>query len=473
MLKKISLILICSLISATGAIFLYDQIAPRQIIINEVNPASKVNVDEILFSGRHKNQFTSAAPTNFIDAADAGRPAVVGIRAMGETNLSSFRNSDFNSSSGSGVIISPDGYIATNNHVVENSKNIEITLNDNREFKAKLIGTDPASDLALLKIEEQNLPYLVFGNSDSLEIGEWVLAIGNPFRLQSTVTAGIVSAKARNINILENTGIESFIQTDAAVNPGNSGGALVNTNGELIGINTAIMTFSGRYEGFSFAIPSNLVQKIIYDIKEYGAVQRGWLGITIINVDSDRAKELDLNFVGGVYIDRVENKGAASEAGLKKGDVITSVNGVETMSTPAFMEQVAQFRPGDEIELNYFRNGRSVNANVVLRNQLNPTDFVAVRKDQILLDLGIELRDLDSDEKKRLNTDGVYVVSIYRGSKIEQTNMDPGYIITKINNQKIDSVDEVVSQLEKLRGRVYLDGFYENYPGEFPYTFYN
>lgn len=472
-MKKVSLILFCSILSAFAAVFMYDQIAPREIIINEAAPSSFANMDDILFSGRAKQQFTSSAPTNFIDAAQEGRPAVVYIRAIGENSLSSFRNSDFSSSSGSGVIISPDGYIATNNHVVENSKNIKVTLNDNREFKAKLIGSDPTSDLALLKIEEEALPYLVFGNSDSLEIGEWVLAIGNPFRLQSTVTAGIVSAKGRNINILENTGIESFIQTDAAVNPGNSGGALVNTGGELIGINTAIMTYSGRYEGFSFAIPSNLVQKIIYDIKEYGAVQRGWLGITINNVDSDRAIDLGLDVVGGVYIERVENKSAANAAGLVKGDVITSVNGVNTMSTPSFMEQVAQFRPGDEIELSYIRSGKPENATVTLRNQLNTTDFVAVRKDQILLDLGFELRDLDSVEEKRLNSDGVYVVSIYRGSKIESTNMDPGYIITKLNNENIKSVDDLISQLKSNSGKIYLDGFYENYPGEFPYTFYN
>jgi S1-C subfamily serine protease len=322
-----------------------------------------------------------------------------------------------------------------------------------------------------LKIETDDLPYLTFGDSDSLLIGEWVVAIGNPFRLQSTVTAGIVSAKARNINILEQQGIESFIQTDAAVNPGNSGGALVNTAGDLVGINTAIMTYSGRYEGFSFAIPSNLAKKVVYDIIEFGAVQRGWLGVTIINVDNAKADELGLKVVGGVYLDRVNNGEAASQAGLKKGDVIVGVNDIPTLSTPEFMEQVGRFRPGDNITLSFFRNGDEQKAQVTLRNQINSTDFVAIRKDKILTDLGFELRNLDKTEKARLDSEGVYVVSVSRGSKIERTNMDPGYIITKVNEKPIKSVEEVIKALEGHKGTVVLEGFYENYPGEFPYAF--
>ncbi|MCL4107831.1 UNVERIFIED_CONTAM: hypothetical protein GTU68_027216 [Idotea baltica] len=374
-------------------------------------------------------------------------------------------------STGSGVIISDDGYIVTNNHVVENANSIEVMLNDNREYKAKLIGADPTTDLAIIKLETSNLPYLTFGDSDSLLIGEWVVAIGNPFRLQSTVTAGIVSAKARNINILEQQGIESFIQTDAAVNPGNSGGALVNTAGDLVGINTAIMTYSGRYEGFSFAIPSNLAKKVVYDIIEFGAVQRGWLGVSILNVDNDKANELGLKTVGGVYLDLVNKDEAAFRAGLKKGDVIVGVNEIPTLTTPEFMEQVGRFRPGDNIRLSYYRDGIKNVAEVTLRNQINSTDFVAIRKDKILTDLGFELRNLDNTEKKRLDAEGIYVVSVSRGSKIERTNMDPGYIITKINEKPVRNVEDLIKELEKHTGFVVLEGFYENYPGEFPYAF--
>jgi Do/DeqQ family serine protease len=355
--------------------------------------------------------------------------------------------------------------------VVQDAEKIEVMLNDNREFDAKLIGTDPNTDLALLRIEDHGLPFLSFGDSDSLDIGEWVLAIGNPFRLQSTVTAGIVSAKGRNINILEQQGIESFIQTDAAVNPGNSGGALVNTRGELVGINTAIMTYTGRYEGFSFAIPANLAQKIIYDIKEYGAVQRGWLGVTITNIDSKRANDLGLDQVGGVYLERLNRGEAAFDAGLKSGDVIISVNGVKTLTTPQFMEQIGRYRPGDLVEMEYIRKKEKFLAKVTLRNQINSTDLVAVRKDKILRTLGFELRDLDQDEKDRLETKGIYVVSVYRGSKIERTNMDPGYIITKVNEKPISSVQDLVDFLNDYDGMVVLEGFYENYPGEFPYAF--
>jgi S1-C subfamily serine protease len=231
------------------------------------------------------------------------------------------------------------------------------------------------------------------------------------------------------------------------------------------------MTYSGRYEGFSFAIPSNLAQKIIYDLKEFGAVQRGWLGITINNVDDQKAKDLNLHFVGGVFIERVDFNGAAKEAGLRNGDVIIAVNGVETETTPEFMEQVARHRPGDKINIRYFRGGKGLDTDVVLRNQLNTTEFVAIRKDKVLLDLGFELRNLDENEKKRLNTDGIYVVSIYRGSTIEDTNMDPGYVITRVNKKKVENVDDIINVLKKAKGEILLEGFYENYPGEFPYKF--
>lgn len=467
-MKKYIFLSISSFLSALLALFLFIEFGPeKEILIKEVIPHS-------LNKPAHQVSYaikSSAVPTDFIAAANSGTPAVVYIRSIQKASKNIILGEQLNGATGSGVIISEDGYIATNNHVVKDAEEIEVMLNDNREFKAKLIGTDPNTDLALIRIEEHNLPFLQFGDSDSLSVGEWVLAIGNPFRLQSTVTAGIVSAKGRNINILEQQGIESFIQTDAAVNPGNSGGALVNTAGELIGINTAIMTYTGRYEGFSFAIPSNLAQKVIYDIKQFGAVQRGWLGITITNIDSKRANDLGLKTVGGVYVERLNKGEAAYDAGLKSGDVIISVNGVNTLTTPQFMEQIGRYRPGDAVILEYIRKKEKKEAEVTLRNQINSTDLVAVRKDKVLTNLGFELRDLDKDERDKFKTKGVYVVSVYRGSKIDRTNMGPGYIITKANDKAIGSVQELVDMLENHKGMVVLEGFYENYAGEFPYAF--
>ncbi len=469
--KNIPILFLCFL-SALTAVYINNKFLTPSKTIIEYKPTPILASQNIgLHETLTKRNFISSSPTNFIQAADKGRPAVVFIRALQKSNKAKIMSDKPGGSSGSGVIISSDGYIVTNNHVIADASSIEVMLNDNREFKATLVGTDPTTDIAILKIENEGLPFLEFGNSDSLRVGEWVVAIGNPFRLQSTVTAGIVSAKARNINILEQQGIESFIQTDAAVNPGNSGGALVNTMGNLVGINTAIMTYSGRYEGFSFAIPSNLAQKVVFDIIEFGAVQRGWLGVTILNVDDNKAKELGLETVGGVFLERVNSGEAAGQAGLKKGDVVVSVDNIATLSTPEFMEQVGRYRPGDKLKLNYYRDGKLKTAEVTLRNQINSTDYVAVRKDKILTDLGFELRDLDKNEKRRLETDGIYVVSVSRGSKIERTNMDPGYIITKINEKPIGNVQEFIKELENHKGMVVLEGFYENYPGEFPYAF--
>lgn len=277
---------------------------------------------------------------------------------------------------GSGVIISADGYIVTNNHVVENAQDITVTLNDKREFPATIVGTDPQTDLALIKIECDGLPTLTFGNSDQVRIGEWVLAVGNPFNLTSTVTAGIVSAKARNLDILgENTSIESFIQTDAAVNQGNSGGALVNASGELIGINSAIASHTGYYTGYSFAIPSNIARKVVEDLKEYGMVQRAVLAVTIQEVDNNVAQELNLSQVKGVCITSVADDGAAYRAGLQQYDVITSINGAEVNSVSELREVMAQYSPGDRVEVAYLRNGSSHKTLLTLLNSEGTTQL--------------------------------------------------------------------------------------------------
>ncbi len=469
-MKNLVLVGVVSVVSALLSVSVYKYFEePQGIIVREQVPVRYTNFTSDQNSMSSQRSFLSSSPTNFTTAAQVVTPAVVNIKATSSADLD-WWSSEYGGSSGSGVIISPDGYIITNNHVVEEGNSLEVTLNDKGNFVATLIGTDPMTDLALLKIEAQKLPYLVFGNSDSILVGEWVLAVGNPFNLESTVTAGIVSAKGRSIDILEGEyKIESFIQTDAAVNPGNSGGALVNTNGELVGINTAIITRSGRYEGYSFAIPANLARKIIYDIKEFGTVQRGMLGIGIDPVDDKLAKDLGLESVEGVYISRITPKSGAFDAGLMRGDVIISIDGTKTRTIPELQEKVARFRPGNSVSVEYIRKGKKFKTNVVLKNKSNTTSIVG--NESMLKDLGFELRDLTGTEKQNLKVSGAYVMSIVRGSKIERTNMDPGFIITKINDNEITSVEDVIEILENASGKIMLEGIYESYPGEYYYAF--
>jgi Do/DeqQ family serine protease len=475
-MKNILLVVIASLLSAFIAVTAYRQVVPiQQVIIREATPATFASDKNSTAITNPKRHFLSSTPADFIASANAATPAVVFIESSISSNNFWGRES-YGSSTGSGVIISNDGYIATNNHVIEDGKQITVTLNDNREFKAKVLGTDPTTDLALLKIEAKNLEHVEFGNSDSVSVGEWVLAVGNPFRLQSTVTAGIVSAKARNINILQDqAGIESFIQTDAAVNPGNSGGALVNTNGELIGINTAIITYSGQYEGFSFAIPSNLARKVLTDLREFGKVRRGWLGVEITPITDGLAKELGLKKVAGILLQKVIVNGAAEESGLKPNDVLISVDGIETNSTPQFMELVGQFRPGDEIEIGYYRKGKLQSTKVILGERQNTilasSSDDAIENAEIMEDLGFAVRDLTEEEKTKLKSDGVMVERIFRGSKIARTNMEENYIITEINGKEINDKNQLVSELNRQSGMIVLKGFYEKFPGEYPYAF--
>ena len=303
--------------------------------------------------------YATPAPTNFVETARLAKDAVVNISVRSGSAFSA-------AASGSGIIISSDGYIITNNHVIANGEDIEVILTDKHSYPARFIGNDPTTDLALLKIEAFGLPTIRYGDSDKVQVGEWVLAIGNPFNLSSTVTAGIVSAKGRDINILNSLyAIESFIQTDAVVNPGNSGGALVNIQGELIGVNSAIMSESGAYEGYSFAIPSNLVRKVIDDLKIYGEVQRAILGITILNVNDEIAKDFGLPSVEGVFIRNVMENSSAHKAGLRINDVIVGINGRKTSSVPELQEQVALFRPGDVVSLEVLRNGKKLRVNNV------------------------------------------------------------------------------------------------------------
>ncbi|GDX53413.1 serine protease [Bacteroidota bacterium] len=378
-------------------------------------------------------------------------------------------------SSGSGVIISDDGYIVTNNHVVEDGDKFTVILADKNEYDAKVVGTDPSTDLAVIKIESKNLPFIIFGNSDSVRVGQWVLAVGNPFNLESTVTAGIVSAKGRNINLLkdkDNKGvIESYIQTDAAVNPGNSGGALVNPQGELVGINSAIATPTGTFAGYSFAVPANLVRKVVNDIMKFGTVQRGYLGVGIADITGDFAKEKGIENLTGVYVDTIYPGSASEEAGLKVGDIITKVNGTVVNTVPSLQEQVANYHPGDKITISYLRNGSENIANIVLKNREGNLQMDSQTSASYSL-LGAQFADISAREKKDLGiAGGAKITKIEDGKLSRFTDIREGFIITKVDNKQITSVADLKALLENKKGGVMIEGTYADAPGQYFYAF--
>lgn len=360
--------------------------------------------------------------------------------------------------SGSGVILSADGYIVTNNHVIEKADEIKVVLNDMRSFTAELIGRDPSTDIALIKIDAKDLPTLSYGNSDNLQIGEWVLAVGNPFNLTSTVTAGIVSAKGRNLNLLhQNYSIESFIQTDAAVNPGNSGGALVNTNGELVGINTAIASMTGSYSGYSFAVPVSIVKKIVSDLMEFGTVQRALLGVSIKDVDSKLASELKIDTIQGVYVSEVNEGSAADDAGIKEKDIILDINKIKVNKVSELQEQISKHRPGDKISVLIKRGKDIKELAVVLKNNMGTTSFV--NKETVSV-LGAVFSELSKQEKEELGVNnGVKITELMPG-KLMKTGVQKGFIITEINRKQIKSAEEVQEIINKTHGGVYIKGIY-------------
>ncbi len=376
--------------------------------------------------------------------------------------------------SGSGVIINQNGYIVTNNHVIDNADELEVTLHDNRTYPATVIGTDPSTDIAVIQIKEKELPYLSFNNSDNLEIGEWVLAVGNPFNLNSTVTAGIVSAKGRNINILKDqSAIESFIQTDAAINPGNSGGALVNLDGDLIGINTAIASPTGSYSGYGFAVPSNIVQKTVDDLVEYGIVQRGFLGVMIRSVDGNLASQEDINVNEGVYISDFAENSAAEKAGIKKGDVIFEVEGRTVRSAPELQEAIGRKRPGDEVLVKVNRGGEIKEIEITLFNRSGNEELTSKEnKNEVLMLLGADFEDLDSKEAKKYGVDGGIKVSNIRSGKLKSyTKIRDGFIITDINHQKVKNKKQASEILKNANGGTLIEGFYPDKPGKEYYAF--
>jgi Do/DeqQ family serine protease len=365
---------------------------------------------------------------------------------------------------GSGVILSADGYIVTNNHVIERAQKIKVILNNKEEYEARLIGADASTDLALLNIEAKNLPYLTYGSSDDLKLGEWVLAVGNPFNLTSTVTAGIISAKARNLRINEDQySIESFIQTDAAVNPGNSGGALVNQQGNLVGINTAIASRTGSYAGYSFAVPVSIVEKVVKDLKEFGQVQRALLGVSIADINAALAEEKGLGKVEGVYVAAVVENGAAKEAGIKEGDVILNVAGEPVNSSAELQEKVSRFRPGDDIKIVVKRKDDRKQFTVTLRNKHGDTQIV---RDNATF-LGARFESITKNNKTGLNIEyGLQITHLEKG-KLKDAGLSEGFIITHVNKKPIYEVSDFRREIENATGGILVEGIYPN--GELAY----
>ncbi len=455
------------------ATYLSQSISERQAPWKYVNYTSGNNTGLTDIPNSEGLAHTPAILTDFTKAAEMTVHAVVHVKT---TQTNQYTNNLFGNpfdfwgrqspapkqeGSGSGVIISADGYIVTNDHVVSNAEDINVTLNDNRSFPARVIGTDPSTDLALLKIDEKNLPYVNYGNSDNLNVGEWVLAVGNPFNLTSTVTAGIVSAKARNIGILpDQYKIESFIQTDAAVNPGNSGGALVNTSGELIGINSAIASNTGSYTGYSFAIPANLVRKVMNDLEEFGSVQRGFIGVSIRDIDSKLAEEKGIKDLKGIYVAGLTPGGAAADAGLKEGDIITKIGETPINSTPQLQEQIGRFRPGDKVNVLVLRDGSERNFTMVLRNKEGDTRLL--KADQVLNLLGGTFENVNSTDRKKLALEGGVKISKLNDGKLRSSGIREGFIITSVDKKPIRSTEDLENALKTKQGGVLIEGVYPN-----------
>ena len=365
---------------------------------------------------------------------------------------------------GSGVIISADGYIVTNNHVISGAEKLEVTLNDNRQFNATVVGTDEKTDVALIKINAKDLHAITFGNSDAVKPGQWCVAVGNPFGFNSTVTAGIISAKARGMNTSDNNGIKAFIQHDAAVNPGNSGGALVNTAGELIGINTMIYSQTGNYSGCSFAVPSNTVKKVITDIKQYGTVQRAVLGIQYTELTAEKAKEEKITATNeGIYVAKVTDRGAAKEAGLQEGDVIVKLNGSRVKDSGEMQEEMNKLRPGDKAEVEYYRDNKLRHTTVTFKNDQGNTKMT---KQSDVMSLGCAFTELSKEDKEDLAiSKGLKVVGIKAG-KFKNAGIRDGFIITDINNMPVDSRDDVENIYNQIMRSsdsdkvMFITGFY-------------
>lgn len=494
--KQILTVMLLSASTAVVSMWGYQKITTSDTYVypqHDVTSQGKTPANYAGFDGLNN---TANSPVDFSQAASAAIPATVHIKTKSTRTASNNlpRRSPFGDlfgmdwddmfgdrmrsipqmASGSGAIISDDGYIVTNNHVVTGADDITVTLSNKRSFAARLVAADPSSDLALLKIEAKGLPFILYGNSDEVKVGQWVIAVGYPLTLEATVTAGIISAKGRTLDInrrQSSTPIESFIQTDAAVNPGNSGGPLISTDGKLIGINSAIASPTGTYAGYSFTIPVNIVKKIVNDLMKHGTVQRAYLGINYPadNMSDEAKKQNGIKDEEGVYITDVPNTGAAYAAGLRKGDVITKINDVTVYSGADMVGQIATYRPGDKVNISYKRDGKEYTIPIVLRNSSGNTDIV---KTTILDKLGADLQTLDKDDAQELGVKGGVIVRSFNDrSPFTKTRMEQGFVILKVNGKDVSNVQDFRKALENAgSGTVKLDGIYPGYSdGAFTY----
>jgi len=478
-MKKIIITLLTACVGGAVAIGAYKLMENKYLDGLTFEEKQKIH-----FTSNPLNIASSPGEVNFVQAAAAVTPAVVHINTTYDRGSSGGQSNPFDMfdqffgapqmrersparASGSGVIISEDGYIVTNNHVVENATKIEVILPDRRSYEAKVIGRDDNTDLALVKVSATNLPVVKLGNSDNIQVGEWVLAVGYPFALNTTVTAGIVSAKGRSIGIIgssnrqdyrgnaapkvTNSAIESFIQTDAAINPGNSGGALVNTNGELIGINAAIASQGGSYEGYGFAIPINLAKKVLEDFKEFGAIKRGYVGITFDELDARKAKDYGINQINGLYVTDVISGGGAEAAGLKKGDIITKVDNTNIYSSPDLQERVGRLHPGDKVQLTYLRDGKTQTASITLKDESSiklAGNSNSRSSTEIYNKLGASFAPLNTAQKQKYGINsGVVVSDVRSGGVFAEQDIPKGSIITAINGKIVNSRDDISSAL--------------------------
>lgn len=472
MFTRYFFVLALSLFGGLAGAFLFHKYAQNQNDYKLVSEASAARQEvlrpSVLVSGRQPNEGKSV-PLDFVLASEKSTRSVVYIKTTvkGRVQMDWLDFFFYGGreqqviSSGSGVIFSKDGYIVTNNHVIDGASQIQV-IHERSVYEAKVIGKDPSTDLALLKIEATNLPAAVIGSSRKLKVGEWVIAVGNPFNLTSTVTAGIVSAKGRNINILNSQfPIESFIQTDAAINPGNSGGALVNIEGELVGINTAILSKTGSYAGYGFAVPVDIVAKVAADFKEYGEIQKAFLGAKVKEFDSKFAEQNNLKILNGVVISYLDSEGSAEKSGLQQNDVIVEIDGYGINSQAEFDEQLSYHRPGDAVEVKVNRSGQILSKKVTLSNRLGT--FGILRR--VILpapEIGADIEELSKEELKKLNlSSGVRVLNLSNGL-LSRIGIEEGFVIISINKVVLNDAKEAIQVLKNMRGRIVLEGMTSN-----------
>lgn len=470
MKRKIGLIIVVTALISTGATLLVNHFAGKKENIESVYVTTgqqpvikKVSLPEVQYP-----DFTYAAETG-VKAVVHVKVVKIGQQIQGPQSLFDFFFGYGSPSlqprpqvgSGSGVIISSDGYIITATHVIEGADEVVVTLDDKRQYEGRVIGKDPATDIALLKIEATDLPHLDFGDSDALRLGQWVIAIGNPYELRSTITAGIVSAKGRSLpSYDEDFKIEAFIQTDAAVNPGNSGGALVNAKGELVGINTAIATRTGSFSGYSFAVPSTIARKVVDDIRKYGIVQRALLGITMQDITGDLAKEKDIKEIRGVYIHQLMEGGAAQKAGVKAGDILLEVGDVAVNSGTSVQEQISRLSPGDKVKLLLLRDNKQVEVTATLQNQSGNTELLQESDGNITNFLGAQLRPVGKEVKDRLKIRaGIEVISVNEG-KFKEAGIRKGFVITHVNQKPVATVQQLALAIQSAQRGILIEGKY-------------